>query len=258
MDEPKEVVATPTEPTQPPQPTVEETLAKVRAELAAKDGELKKATAQTQSYKSSLAEKERRLKESEDIKSEVSILKDMVKVLAVKQARGEEVPDLDDVRKVKTPDIDAAFTELENKRKLESETKRRQEEAQTLIRGYQQRVQDLGLTENDETYWEVYDLVTSMDVAKLKRADIKLNKLEKEKKPVEEVKETKKTESEEEMKVRLSKEIEKEILKKYKLLDAETGQPSGNLNESQIRKAFRDNPDNPKARSDYLNLVRNK
>ncbi len=200
----------------------------------------------------SLVGKNRLLKEKEDVRGEIETLKNMVKILAVRpQAREDE--DLETTAKQKSPDIDKAFAELENQRKVSEYQRKTQEQIDAI----KSRVESLGLTENDEAYWEIYKIATNATPADFKLADIRLKKIEseKEKKPVD----NKPTDEKDKVIATLQKEVEK--LKKIASgeLDIEKGLPSGAAaNEAQIRKAFRENPRNPKIREDFLEMQRSK
>jgi len=87
------------------------------------------------------------------------------------------------------------------------------------IDGYRKRTENIGLTEDDEEYWEIHDLVTEQ---KFKRADIKLKKLEEAKvKP-----EPKSKETEDERIERLAEEKLRAKMEEKGLLSSEPSGPS--------------------------------
>ncbi len=132
---------------------------------------------------------------------------------------------------------------------LEAEiVKERQREAQAVqeqtrvvqetIDGYRKRVEGLGLSENDEEYWEVHDLVTE---GKYQRADIKLKKLEGAKPP--ESKEQ--GEAEEDSFEKRLEEEKRKWMEEKGLLESETTTPSGSgglsgLNAETLREKMKD------------------
>lgn len=232
-----------------PKPPTADTLQKQIDELKAKYEQADKGL---RSAQATLTQKDRLLKDKEDVHEKLDKLEMMIKVLAT--ARAQEVEDdLDTVAKERKPNIDKAFEELEQKQKA----KRHQEQVQETILGIQKRVEALGLTEDDERYLEIYKLATSAIPVDLKIADIKLKKLEKEKEitPVD----TKPTDDREKEIADLKKQVEKLQKQVSGALDSETGLPSGaSVNEEQIRKNFRENSTNPAARKAYLDLMAKK
>jgi len=239
----------PAEPQQEePKPlTTEETLQKEIAELRTKYEQTDKGL---RSAQATLTQKDRLLKERENVRDEIETLKNMVKILATQQNSGDD--DFETTAKKKNPDIDKSFEELEQRQKAQEYQRKLTE----TIDSYRQRVEAVGLTEKDEGYWEIYKLVTNATPADFRLADIRLGKLEaeKEKTPVD----NKPTDEAKKLEVAL-KEIER--LKKVVSgeLDTETGLPSGaSATEAQIKENLRKNPRSKANVDAYLEMKRNK
>jgi hypothetical protein len=197
-------------------PTAEE-LQKQLADVQRKYEETSKVLNGTNA---SLKEKTRKLQEKENFQDEIDTLKNMVKVLAVQRDSNGLVDDLEAVAKEKRPDINKAFDELEQKQKV----KKYQDQVNSQVKSIQDRVEALGLTENDETYWEIYKLATNATPADFKLADIRLKKIEKEKeKPVD----TKPIDDKDKTIADLQAKLKKLEMGKSGQLDVETGLPSG-------------------------------
>lgn len=234
-------------------PTAEEQMVTLQAQMVELKTKYEQADKGLRSAQATLTQKDRLLKDQSDMRGEFNILKNMVKVLAVRgQVSDEEADDLENTAKQKRPDINQKFEELEQKAKVREYQKQLQE----TINIYKERVETLGLKEDDERYWEIYKLVTNATPADFKLADIRLKKIEAEKekpvdnKPTDDV--TKKLET-------ALKEIERLKMQVSGKLDSETGLPSGSsANETQIRKNFRENPRSQEARNAYMELQRNK
>lgn len=97
------------------------------------------------------------------------------------------------------------------------ETQRKIRQIQEAVAGYQRRTETLGLSETDEEYWELRDLVTE---GKYQRAEIKLKKLEAAKvKPKEE--------AVVDASPFISEEAKRKWMEEHGLLESEAGLPSG-------------------------------
>lgn len=207
-------------------PTTEEQLATLQGELDTLKAKYEQADKGLRSAQATLTQKDRLIKEKEDIRGEIDSMKDMIKILATSYAQGSQVSDddLENVTPQKKQDINKAYEELEQKNRL----RKQQEDMSQKIAEFGKRVESLGLTEEDDAYWEINELVTDVTPynyqARFKRADIKLKKMEKEKAPVDK-------EPTDEGKEDKISELEKEIARLKKIqsgeLDAETGAPSG-------------------------------
>jgi len=223
-------------------PTAEEQMATLQQEMGELKTKFEQADKGLRSAQATLTQKDRLLKEKDDIRGEFETLKNMVKILATQPSRDfNDADGLEETARRKQPDIDAKFKELEDK----ESSRKYQEKLNEQVAEYGNRVIALGLTENDEAYWEIFKLVTNATPADFKLADIRLKKLEKEKIPVD----NKPTDEI----VELKKELDK--LKKQLSggLDSETGLSSGSsASVEQIRKNYRENPSNPAAIKAYM------
>jgi uncharacterized coiled-coil protein SlyX len=203
-------------------PAAEPTLQELQAQLAETQKKFEQADKGLRSAQATLTQKDRQIKEQADLRSEIDVLKEMVKIAAVhrgSQLSEDELDDPDTIRK-KLPDLDKAYADIEAKVK----TRKQQEEYQAVISSFQTRVSELGLTESDEAFWEIGELVTTGTPFALKRAELKISKLEKEKTvDKKDVPTDTKTKSLEDRLAAL--ERENKILKGE--LDVEDGQPAG-------------------------------
>jgi len=230
--------------------TTEEQMATLQQEMNEVKSRYEQADKGLRSAQATLTQKDRLLKEKENVRDEIQTLKNMVKILATRpQSSDSFADDLEATARKPSVDIDKQFKELEDRQKAQEY----QRQLQGQIGSFQQRVETLGLKEDDEAYWEIYKLVTSATPADFRLADIRLKKLEKENTPVDNKPTDDKTLE------TMQKEISrlKDIISGK--LDTETGLPAGaSANEAQIRKAFRDNSRNPQARKDYMELMATK
>lgn len=220
--------------------TAESQYATLQTELTELKGKYEQADKGLRSAQATLTQKDRLLKEREDIRGEIDTLKSMVKYLAVQPSSGEDADDLETMAKRKAPDIDAKFKELEDR----ENARKYQDRLQETVSGYESRVNALGLTQENESYWEIKKLVTSGHPDDLRIADIKLKKLEKESAPVDN------KPADEKDKVILELQAKVEKLEKIASgeLDSETGIPSGSIKGvptkvGDFRKWVQENPD---------------
>ena len=205
--------------TEQPPATTEEQMATLQAQLQELQVKYEQADKGLRTAQATLTSKDRQLKEKEDLRGELDTLKQMIKVVATSRSADPLDDDLP-----KGGDIDKKFRELEEGYKM----KEAQRQIAETIDGFQQRVESLGLTEDDDAYLEVQELVLSGTPNAFKRADLRLKKLEKEKShkeapPVDEHKPIDEKKRIEE----LEKEIKRLKQKESGELDSETGLPSG-------------------------------
>lgn len=167
-----------------------------------------------------LGEEQGKLRKQAGIEERIQDLSDQMKILAayVATSAGGNEDELTETPKEKKNALLQKFDQLEKERKEKTDKVQLTETVAT----YQKRTEDLGLSQTDESYWEIHDLVTE---GKFQRADIKLKKLEQAK--------TKPTETPKQ--VDIDKEIEeraRKILEERGLLVAETGSPSASASSS--------------------------
>lgn len=230
-------------------PTLEAQLEAMKADMAVRAAELEKATSQINSYKGSLAEKDRKLKETGDLRSEFETMKSMIKVLATNQSSRDE--DLEVTASQRKPNVDEEFAKLEKKMEADKANKQVMEQIGVI----QSRVEALKLNENDVDYLEIFKLATSGNPVDLKIANVKLTKMEKEKEILVES-----TPDERDKKIT---ELEARLKKSEQIasgeLDSETGRPTGaSASESDVRKNFREAPYLEKNRRAYNDLIASK
>ncbi len=209
-----------------PQPTAEQQLETLRSEFKAKEAELQKAKSTEQGLRGSLKEKDKILNEQQGIMSRLDAFEQTQKILAAMIAEKGEVTDGDPSQKQdylkKFEDIQK---NVETKRTQDAEKAKRDAqiaEWQTKADETKVRTESLGLTDEDEAYHEIRHLVTEGD---FKLADIKLKKLESQKKA--EKKAEKPNETDDQRIERLADEKSKAYLQSKGAWKADTGVPSG-------------------------------
>jgi hypothetical protein len=180
-----------------------------------------------------LRKREEALNSQNALKSELESVKEQFKILAgyVSESKGGQSGDYEEASVNRAAELKAKFEKIEAERlqkaKIEADTQ--------VVVAFQNRVEALGLTENDENYYEIKNLVTSMNPDNLRLADIKIKKIEESKmtKPVV------KTETEDEKIARL---VEAGIRKRMQddgLLTPEGGSPSAATNSfKKIEEAY--------------------
>ena len=224
-------------------PTVEE-------QLVALQGKLDTATKERDEYKtglstahSKLTKADQEIKKQADLRAEIDDLKELQKMGFALMAEGK-TPD-----EGVEPERKQELSKLFDSKVSELDQKRQMREYQGKIVSYQGRTEALGLTEDDPEYWDIQDAATSF---KFQKAEALLKRIEKSKevKPTDTKEE--KAESEEE---RINKLVDEKLRLKMEekgMLVSEAGGPSGaKPNDEEIRKNYRENPDNPKVRTAY-------
>jgi len=215
------------EPTGQEEPKTPNELETIKAQLKAISDERDRLDRAYKGLQTTVNQKDTELKKASQIHSRLDELDEKLKLFIAAQAFGDgsEEESLEPVAKKKQ------LLDRYNQMETEQKTKRAKEvqevqvaELQKVITGYQERVQTLGLTEDDETYWEIYELVTQATPAGLKRADIKLKKMEDAKKVKTDEK------PEETLEARTTKLAEdkfRKMLADKGMLDTDVGKPSG-------------------------------
>lgn len=203
----------------------EEELVALRQQLGEVTGKLTKAEEEAKAHQREVGKKAQELQQmrgSQVTRADLDELRQNLDLMAgmIVQGRTENIENLEPQQK---QDLLADVKRLRS----QQDAKHRYEEAASKIKGYEDRVTALGLTEDNEDYLEIYDLVTRgvsiNDPRLIKRAELKLSKLE-----VAKSKEVKSVETEE--KKPLTEEDEEAIARKYMekkgYLKQETGSPS--------------------------------
>ncbi len=148
------------------EPTIEE----LKASLAQYEKDLKSAREEAKAHQKFGQEKQTELKNQSDLRAEIASIRDDLELAVTAFAtRQEENTDGETVK--------GALAELAKKRDAR-EASRKTQEAGNILSAYQQRVTALGLTEEDQDYWEIYRTARTLDPVDLKLADLKLKKLE--------------------------------------------------------------------------------
>jgi len=211
---------------EPQAPTAEEKLESLQTQLTTLTGELEVSKKSYKGLQETVNKKDAEIKRQSNLDSRIEQLGDRIDLIATAIAAGYQTEEVEGLPKDARQDIlkqlETQRQELK-KKKEETEATTKMEALQTTVLDYQKRVESLGLKEEDDAYWQVYDLVTTGDPAKLRRADILLGKLET--KPKEK-------ESDEERIERITEEKLRKTLEERGLLTSETGSPSASSTKS--------------------------
>jgi len=201
--------------TEPQTPTPEEQMEALKTEKAELEQQLEQTKKGLSTAHQRITEKDVELKKRTDLESRIDQLSDEVKFFTSFYAenQGKSTEEFDEAKTTRPEDLLKKFQAM----KTESETKRKQEAQRQeyigKIQSYQQRVEGLGLTETDDEYLEIQDIVTR---GNFPLAERRIAKLEKSKEP------EKPKETEAEMKER----IKREVLEERGELTPEGGTPS--------------------------------
>lgn len=197
--------------------TVAEQLEAVKTEKADLTTQLEEKTKGLKTAHDTLRRKDDELKRHTDIEGRFTSLEDQFKFLTgfLSETQGKTGEDFEQAKTNRSPDLLKSFLKITEDSKKTRQLETYKQENLSKINAIKERVEVLGLPEDDEAYWEIEDFATR---GKFERAEAKLKKLENAK---SEGKETPK-ETEEKIKERL----EREILEKHGLLKPETGSPS--------------------------------
>lgn len=218
------VLETPEEQT-PTETEIEALRAKLQEAEAKAQTEAKARAELEKSYKglqTTVKRKDDQLKEQVDLHTRLNNFEEKLKLLAVAQSLGRTEESLESISDKERQDLLGRFDDLDKRYKtnVEAEKQKQQQEEYnekaTTIWG---RAEKLGLTDEDEDYWYIWDAL-SRD-GNLRKAEVKVAKLEKAKQPVETPAEPKETEE------ALRARLEKEILEKHGLLVTDSAIPSG-------------------------------
>lgn len=180
-----------------------EEMSALRNQLSELQTKLEVAEGEAKAHQRVATEKGQALARQDERWGEVEALSDQMKLLAaaIAQSQNKSEDEFAEEIATKAPDLRLQFAQMQAQRKVE---------------GFQKRVEVLGLKQEDDTYWDVRDLV---EAGKYERAEIKLKKLETQKAELQETtvpEPAKLTED----------ELEKKFLEKHGLLPTSTGGPS--------------------------------
>ncbi len=238
MEEPEKTTAIEQPQTTPAAP-LEDQLKAMQAEKDRLSQELKAAQKGLSTMGQDIRKKEEALNRQTALERAIMSQNEQFKLLAAYVAEGQSgsSEDFEEAKATRKPDLLKKFEELETKRKADEEQSQQRaqiEQFTNTVAGYEERVKSLGLTENDETYWDIKGLVETAfgRPDNLKRADVKIKKLE-------EAKMTDKKETEEQRIARLVEEGIRKKMDEQGLLKPEGGSPSGASSQfEQIEKDF--------------------
>lgn len=201
-----------------PQPTPEEQMASLRAELKAEQETRAKAESRAQGLEGSLKEKDRIIKGQVDTTSRLDTLEDMIKILAITKGVQDDELRVDETQR---PDINKAFADISKKReeqtRLSEEKRTRDEYNQRANAIYAQGKEKFKDDEESLDRLEFF-----LERGKLERAEALLAKEVKVEKPDLE---------------KEKKEKEKEKLAEEGELKSEMGSPAGAVDRFTLEKA---------------------
>jgi len=161
-----------------------------------------------------LSEEQGKLRKQAGVEERIQDLSDQMKILAayVATSAGASEEELTGIPQEKRETLLQKFDQLEKERKEKIEKTQLAE----TVAAYQKRTEDLGLSQDDEDYWEIHDLVTE---GKFQRADVRLKKLGQARSKPTETPKSEDTDA-------LVEERARKLLEERGLLIAETGGPS--------------------------------
>ncbi len=202
-------------------PTQESEASQLKAEIERLKAQVDEKDKGFKSLQRELSEREKKLQSVSTQEEKLQALRDDFKTLAawVASSAGKTPEEYEEA---KTTNKDNLLAEFEKREKQRQEQQRIQELKQKGDE-FRQRVEALGLTDKDEEYWDIHDLVID---GKLQRADVKLKKLEAKKEVPVENKTLEKKESEDERINRLVEERLQKAMEAKGLLTSDAGTPS--------------------------------
>ena len=234
----------PSQPASEPQaPTIEELqkqLDEYRQKHELSDKEARGAQAK-------VTELNRKLKEISNTDSRIEAINERIELLAAAFASGQSPDSFAD------PESRKPILDELKRMKAQEEAKKKEEQVRQAQDEYVNKATEMlnqaiesGIAKDSEEYEDMFDYLKKGDDVSARRVmrNFKKNKVEGDKVENKEVE-------------ALKKEVER--LKKIASgeLDTETGHPSGaTTNEAQVRKNFRERPNDPKARNEYYNLIK--
>ena len=218
-DETRLITETPTAETHATEETIDVQLEKLKVQLSEASAKAEEKDKGFRTLQGRLTELQKESNEKEGMTSQIQDLKEQMKLMAayVATSAGDDEESFSEPKKKE--DLLLKFDQMEKKHKEELESK----QILDKISSYEKRTKDTGLTENDEAYWEIEDLVTR---GNFRRADIVLRKFENTKTKVNELV-AGTGQSVEEKAKEMAEEISKEYLINKGYLSSDTGQNVG-------------------------------
>lgn len=214
--------ATPEKDTQAKAEGTTEAQEDVQAKVARLEAQLEEKDKGLRSAHQKLTQKDLELKKREGLDSRIASLEDQIKFTAALIAETQSGGGAFGEEKKDPKDLLKRFETMKQASEKQRLAEVARQEGMAKITEIKTKVEELGLTEEDDEYWEIEDLATR---GRFDRAEARLKRIAKTKEqanPKEEAKAEVK-ETAEELKARL----EKEILIKHGLLKPEGGTPSG-------------------------------
>lgn len=183
----------------------------------------------------------------EDWRPAIEALNKKTEFLAALAAEGRRPEEAEGMDASQKTDILQRFQEMS-----------RQDEIKRISTSYEKRVRDLGLTDDDPEY---HDILTAVQFGNAsgdyKSAEVRLKKLEKEKKTQEpEQTEDKPRETEEERIDRLADEKVRKLMEKNKLLDNDISSASGSQGSARDKIKRFSEGDRSVSRKDYEDAIK--
>ena len=219
------------EPTKPTELSAEEQLTTITEErdrlIGERDGlstKLESANKGLGTAQQTIRQRDASLRRQRELEDEIGGLTDLVKMYIAYDAesKGKPPEEFEEATKTRAPEFLKDFDKIQVKRKSDAQLRVRQEESQQKSEDAEARVLALGLTETDEDYRRVYNLVGEALKDPFKWAWVEADLAKLEKKSKETKAEEKPSETEAEMKER----IKREILEESGELTAEGVSPS--------------------------------
>jgi len=155
-----------------------------------------------------------------DLHGRIDGIEDYIKILAATTASAQGKGEDEFIEEIQTkkPDLIKQFESIRQNRETKAKADEAQRELQAKVASYQKQTEDLGLTEADETYWEIRGAVED---GNYKLAELKLKKAAEQKPKPEGAKQ-----SEEEIFAKRLAEEKRKWMEGQGLLTTETGTPS--------------------------------
>lgn len=229
---------------EPTTPTLEEQLTALQSEKESLTKERDEATKGLKTAHSRLTDKDKEIRGKNAVNTRIDGLEETTRVLVGMLNERLASGELDESQKT---DYLAKFDAVVKEQKATSDqavVKAQQEEDYKHRDELWSKAKEFGTYEENDNVAEIYDALMEGKTYKAERI---IKKLEK----TTDTKE-KKVESEEE---RINKLVDEKLRLKMEekgMLESETGGPSGaSPNDEQIRKNFRENPNDPKAYQEY-------
>lgn len=161
-------------------PTPEERLRALEANLETIQTEKNRVEESYKGLQNTVNKKDAELKKQTDLSTRIGEINDRIDLLVNAIAMGAQNPD--SFGEASNTDVKRQLETLnatQKQRREQSAADAKRGEWETMVSGFQTRMTALGITEVDDVGFQIYDLVTSNDPIRIKRAETILSKLEK-------------------------------------------------------------------------------